>query len=33
MEVLIRFNEMIHALDEPQADLAPENVRLICYFS
>tara|TARA_R110002050_G_scaffold204327_4_gene339813 strand:- start:13309 stop:15201 length:1893 start_codon:yes stop_codon:yes gene_type:complete len=24
-----RFNEMVYALDEPQADLAPENVRLI----
>lgn len=25
-----RFDQMIYTLDEPQADLAPENVRLIC---
>lgn len=30
IDTINSFDQMIYALDEPQADLAPENVRLIC---
>ena len=33
VEDISRFDEMVYALDEPQADLAPENVRLICHLA